>query len=123
MEILEKSEMYLVSIGTVLVLLGCFWHYRLDEHGITQLYFGAKSKYIAWNDVVQIGILYTTTYAKGGGRRYIVIIPKGCELPNISEYNGMDYIRCNEKQIIKFPSRSQNIRLVEKYYGPLDFSS
>ena len=110
-----KSGMYLVCIGMAFVLLGCLRHYRLDAHGVTQFYLCSKERQIPWEDVAQIGVLYTTTYAKGGGKRYIVIIPKDCELPDQDQYNHLDYLRRNEKQIIKFPSNKTNIALVQKY--------
>ena len=116
-----KSGMYLVCIGMACVLLGCLRHYRLDAHGVTQFYLCSKERQIPWEDVAQIGVLYTTTYAKGGGKRYIVIIPKDCELPDQDQYNHLDYLRRNEKQIIKFPGSKNNIEMVQKYYGPLDF--
>ena len=118
-----KSGMYLVCIGMAFVLLGCLRHYRLDANGVTQFYLASKERQIPWEDVAQIGILYTTAYAKGGGKRYIVIIPKGCELPDPSQYNSLDYLRRNEKKIIKLPSNKTNIALVQKYYGPLDFDN
>lgn len=116
-----KSGMYLVCIGMAFVLLGCLRHYRLDAHGVIQFYLASKERQIPWVNVAQIGILYATTYAKGGGKRYIVIIPKGCELPDPSQYNSLDYLRRNEKKIIKLPSSRNNIALIQKYYGPLDF--
>ena len=118
-----KFVMDLVCIGMAFVLLGCLRHYRLDANGVTQFYLASKERQIPWEDVAQIGILYTTTYAKGGGKRYIVIIPKGCELPDPSQYNSLNYLRRNEKKIIKLPSNKTNIALVQKYYGPLDFDS
>ena len=63
---LAKSVMDLVCIGMAFVLLGCLRHYRLDAHGFTQFYLGSKERQISWEDVAQIGVLYATTYAKGG---------------------------------------------------------
>ena len=118
-----KAGIYLVCIGMAFVLLGCLRHYRLDANGVTQFYLASKERQIPWVNVAQIGILYATTYAKGGGKRYIVIIPKGCELPNPGQYNSLDYLRRNEKKIIKLPSSRNNIALIRKYYGPLDFDN
>lgn len=95
--------------------LGCLRHYRLDAHGVTQFYLGSKERQISWEDVAQISVLYATTYAKGGGKRYIVIIPKDCELPDQDQYNHLDYLRRNEKKIIKFTCNKNNIALVQKY--------
>ena len=116
-----KSVMDLVCIGMAFVLSGCLRYYCLDAHGVTQFYLTSKERQISWEDAAQIGILYTTTYAKGGGKRYIVIIPKGCELPDPSQYNSLDYLRRNEKKIVKFSGNKNNIALVQKYYGPLNF--
>ena len=117
----ERYRDYSLRILPFITLLECFWHYRLDEQGITQLYFGIKIKQILWEKTAQVGVIYTTTYAKGNGEWHIVIVPKWCELPDPKEYNGLSYIRRNRKQIFRIPRNRRNIALIEKYYGPLDF--
>lgn len=124
--LLKISEIYMdyfLGAASILVLFGSFWHYHLDKQGITQSYFGVKRRKILWENVEQIGVIYTTTYVRGSGRRHIVIIPKGCELPDLRKHNGLDYIRRNRKRIMKLPCNRKNIELIEKYYGVLDFDS
>lgn len=119
----ERILVYCMYAGIVYCLLGCFWNYRLDNNGITQYFLGFKDRQLLWKNVEAVGILYSTTYAKGNGQKYIVIIPKLCELPNLNQYNGLDYIRRNRKRIMKLSYNRKHIELVEKYYGSIDFGS
>lgn len=122
--ILEASEKYMayfIIAASILVFFGSLWHYRLDHQGVTQFYFGVKRRKILWENVAQVGVIYTTTYARGSGQRHIIIVPKWCELPDLKQHNGQAYVRRNRRRIMKFPCNRKNAELIEKYYGALDF--
>lgn len=124
--LLKASERYMarfIAVASLLVLFGSFWHYRLDQQGITQFYFGVKRRRILWENVAQVGVIYTTTYARGSGQRHIIIVPKWCELPDPNRRNGQAYVRRNRRRIMKFPCNQKNTELIAEYYGVLDFDS
>lgn len=83
----QRILTYFMYAGILYGLSGCFWHYRLDESGITQYYLGFRDRQMLWKNAEAVGILYSTTYAKGNGQKYIVIIPKLCELPDLNRYD------------------------------------
>lgn len=117
----ERILVYFMYAGIAYGSLGCFWNYRLDENGITRYFLGFKDRQLLWKNVESVGILYSTTYAKGSGQKYIVMIPEYCELPDLNQYNGLDYMRRNRKRIMKRSCNRKYIEFVEKYYGPVDF--
>ena len=94
--------------------------FRVNRQGIMKLRFGIPCRFVAWDEIIQIGC------AKLYRGSCIVVTTRGCErfeyeMNNSDSYLADSYLWRNRHQTISIENVAVARPIIEKYYGRFDY--
>lgn len=94
--------------------------FRVNRQGIMKLRFGIPCRFVAWDEIIQIGC------AKLYRGSCIVVTTRGCErfeyeVNNLDSYLADSYLWRNRHQTISIENEAVARPIIEKYYGRFDY--
>lgn len=94
--------------------------FRVNRQGIMKLRFGIPCRFVAWDEIIQIGC------AKMYRGSCIVVTTRGCErfeyeVNNLDSYLADSYLWRNRHQTISIENVAVARPIIEKYYGRFDY--
>lgn len=89
--------------------------FHINEKGITRLRFAIPYKFIAWEQISQVG------RQKIGNRRLLIITLSKCEKFYPDTDHADFYAFKHPFKTIVIPDVKKNLSIISKYYNPLDY--
>lgn len=108
------------AVGVVYLLWSCPVTYRVDFSGITKRRCGIPVRFVAWEQISQIG------HAQLGRGECLVITLAGCEKfsyrkGDSESYWAENYLIRHMRKTLCIQNVKVAIPIIEKYYGALDY--